>query len=201
MAGFSWPNSLRMRWACVLSAWPERSSGRLLVQRLAGPGHEGGGDAQGGAVGGLQQVGRAGHVPGGVAARLAGGADAAVGEAGGVGLALDQRLAGELGDGAALAVGREEAVVLLGAQPGQRVEDVRVVGGALATAPRPSSPRRPRRRRAGSRALPVSMVLLDRAEDLLGQLRLHGGEAEDVGAEQGRRGGLLVVEGRARSCL
>ena len=37
-SGFSWPNSFRMRWACVLSAWPERSSGVLLSS--ASPVHD-----------------------------------------------------------------------------------------------------------------------------------------------------------------
>ena len=38
MAGFSWPNSFRMRWAWVLSAWPERSSGVFLSS--ASPVHD-----------------------------------------------------------------------------------------------------------------------------------------------------------------
>ena len=42
-----------------------------------------------------------------------------------------ERLAGELGDRAALAVGRQEAVVLLGGRAGERMEDVRVVRRAL----------------------------------------------------------------------
>src|SRR5690606_6116480 len=48
-------------------------------------------------------------------------------EARGVRLALDQLLARELGDGAAVAVGRDEAVVLLGGDAGERLEPVRVV--------------------------------------------------------------------------
>ena len=108
---------------------------RLLVQRLAGPRDERRRDAERRAVGVFQDVGRAGDVPGRVAAGLEGGADAARGEARGVGLALDQFLAGELGDGVAVAVGGEEAVVLLGGQAGQRIEDVGVVGGPLLDRP------------------------------------------------------------------
>ena len=70
----------------------------LLVERLAGPGTERGGDAQRRAVGVVEDEGGAGRVPGGVAAGLEGGADAARGEARGVGLAADQLLAAELGD-------------------------------------------------------------------------------------------------------
>jgi|GEM_PF-6871026 len=107
----------------------------LLVQGLTGPGKEDGGDAQEGAVGVLQDVGRAGHVPGGVAAGLEGGAQAARGEARGVGLALDEHRAAELGYGAAAAVGHQEGVVLLGGQPGQGVEDVGEVGGSTLNGP------------------------------------------------------------------
>src|SRR5262249_44207958 len=97
---------------------------RLLVQGLAGPAEEGGRDDQGGAVGPFAQVGGAGGVPGRVAAGLEGGADAAGGEGGGVGLAADQLLAAEFGDGAAVGDGGDEAVVLLGGQPGHGLEDV-----------------------------------------------------------------------------
>ena len=103
----------------------------LVVQRLTGHRHEDGRDAQGVAVRVLQHVGRAGDVPAGVAAGLEGVAQAAAGEAGRVRLALDQGLAGELGERGAVAGRLEEAVVLLGGQAGQRVEDVRVVRRAL----------------------------------------------------------------------
>ena len=70
----------------------------LRVERLAGPGGEGGRDAEQDAVRVLEQEGGAGRVPGRVAAGLERGPDAAGRERGGVGLALDQLLAGEAGD-------------------------------------------------------------------------------------------------------
>jgi hypothetical protein len=88
-----------------------------------------------GAVGVLHDVGRRGRIPGGVAAGFEGGAEAAGGEAGGVGLTLDELLAGEFGDRAAVAVGGEEAVVLLGGDAGHGLEKVRVVGGAFLEGP------------------------------------------------------------------
>ena len=75
----------------------------LAVERLAGPGGEGGRDAEQRPVRVLEDEGGGGRVPGGVAARLEGGADAAGREGGGVGLALDQLLAGEAGQRRALA--------------------------------------------------------------------------------------------------
>src|SRR5262249_6584247 len=105
--------------------------GRLVVERLAGPRNERGRDTEGISVRVLVDVGRAGHVPGGVAARLEGRADAAGGEARGVRLALDQRVSGELCNRAAAAVRLEEAVVLLGGEARERVEDVGEMGGAL----------------------------------------------------------------------
>jgi hypothetical protein len=80
----------------------------LRVQRLAGPGGEGGGYAEQRAVGILEDERRAGWIPGGVAAGLEGGAHAAGRKRGRVGLALDQLLAREVGERAALAVGLEE---------------------------------------------------------------------------------------------
>ena len=107
----------------------------LLVERLAGPAQEGGGDDQGRAVGVLEDVGGAGRVPGGVAAGFEGGAEAAGGKAAGIGLALDQFLAAEFGQRAPMPSGREEAVVLLGGDAGHRLEQVGVVGGALLDRP------------------------------------------------------------------
>ena len=104
---------------------------RLVVERLAGHRDEDGRDAQRVAVGVLQHVRRAHHVPAGVAAGLEGVAQAAVREARRVRLALDQGLARERRERRAVADRVEEAVVLLGGQAGQRVEDVRVVGRAL----------------------------------------------------------------------
>ena len=103
----------------------------FLVKRLAGVAAERGGDAQHLVLD--ERV--AGGVPCRVAAGLEGCAQAAGREAGGVGLALDEFLAGEAHDGAAVAGGIEEAVVLLGGDAGKRLEPVRVVRGALLDGP------------------------------------------------------------------
>ena len=163
----------------------------LLVQGLARPGDEGGGDAQEGAVGVLQDVRRAGHVPGGVAAGFKRGAQAAGGEAGGVGLALDQELAAEFGDGAALAVGHEEGVVLLCGHAGERVEHVGEVGGALLDGPVLHG--------VGHHVGDGGVKLCAQFDGLgqglvhgLGQAFLHHLVAEDIGPED--VGGLGVME-------
>ena len=108
---------------------------RLLVEGLAGPRDEDGRDDEGRAVRGLADVGRAGRVPARVPAGLERGADAAGRERAGVRLALDQFLAAELGDRLARPGRLQEAVVLLGRRPGQRLEDVRVVGRAALDRP------------------------------------------------------------------
>ena len=117
-----------------------------------------------------------------------------------------ERLAGELGDRAALAVGREEAVVLLGGEAGERVEDVRVVRRALLD--------RPVLHRRGDDvgdARVERLGVLDRRhhrlEDRLRQPRLHHRLGEDVLAEDlagclrrreaGRRG-LVRLDGGDR---
>ena len=105
--------------------------GRLLVKRLAAVGAEGGGYIEHA----VADEGVAGGIPGGVAAGLKGGAQAAGGEAGGVGLAVDELLAGELHEHAAVAVGLDEAVVLLGGDARHGLEPVREVGGALLERP------------------------------------------------------------------
>ncbi len=104
---------------------------RLLVERLAGVGAEGRGDAQDLVL----DERRARGVPCGIAARLEGGAQAAVGEARRIRLALDERLAGELGDRRAVVVGLEEAVVLLARDARERLEPVRVVRGPVEQRP------------------------------------------------------------------
>ncbi len=155
---------------------------RLVVERLAGHRDEDGRDAERVAVGVLEHVRRAHHVPAGVATGLERVAQAAVREAGRVRLALDQGLAGERRERRTVADRVEEAVVLLGGEAGQRVEDVRVVGRALLQ--RPVLHRRgdgvgdQRVQRSG---------LLDGGEhglvDRLRQPLLHDAQAEDVGAE------------------
>ena len=155
----------------------------LGVQGLAGPAEEGGGDDQGGAVGVLDDVGGAGRVPGGVAAGLEGGAEAAAGEAAGVGLALDQLAAAELEQGRpAAAGGGQEAVVLLGRDAGQRLEDVGEVGRPVLHGPvlhgRGDGVADARVQRQ-----PLADRLLQRLEDGLGQAGLGDLLAEDVGPE------------------
>ena len=103
----------------------------LFVQRLAGVGAEGGGDAQNV----ILHKGVGGGVPGGVAAGLTGGAQAAGGEGGGVRLALDELLAGELHDGGAVRLGADKTVMLLAGDAGERLEPVGVMGGALLDGP------------------------------------------------------------------
>src|SRR6185436_17419984 len=99
------------------------------------PGKEGGGDNQGGPVRVLHDVGRGGGIPGGVSSGLEGGAQAAGREGRGIRLTLDEFLAGELGQGAAVAVGGDEAVVLLGGDAGHGLEQVGEVGGAFFDGP------------------------------------------------------------------
>ena len=125
------PNSFRIALGLLVERLHRTQQRRLLVERFAGPGDERRRNAERRAVGVFQDVGRAGDVPDRVAAGFERGADAAGREARAVGLALDQLLAGELGHRAAVAVGREEAVVLFGGEAGEREEDVGVVRRAL----------------------------------------------------------------------
>ena len=87
---------------------------RLLVERFAGPRDERRGNAKRRAVRVFENVGRAGDVPDRVTASFERGADAAGREARSVWLALNQLLAGEFGHRTAIAIGREEAIVLFG---------------------------------------------------------------------------------------
>ena len=103
----------------------------LLVQGLARVGAESRGDAQDIV---LNECGASG-IPSGVATGLEGGTQAAVGEAGSIGLALDEVLARKLGNGGAVVVGLEEAIVLLGSNARKRLEPVRVVRRALGDGP------------------------------------------------------------------
>ena len=164
----------------------------LVIERLTGPRRERRGNAEQGPVGVLEDERRAGRIPGGVAAGLERGADPSGGKARGVRLALDQLLAGEFGQRGSLAGGAVERVVLLGGHPGQRLEPVGVVGGAVLQ--RPLLHRQ--RDRVGGRGVerfPAGQRLLEAAEDVLGEpLALDRG-AEDVGAEH-----LVVLDGQIR---
>ena len=157
--------------------------GGLLVEGLAGPGTERGGDAQGRAVGVVEDERGAGRVPGGIAAGLEGGADAARGEARGVGLAANQLLAAELGDRRARLGRDQERVVLLGGQPGHRLEPVGEMGRAVFHGPLPHRGRDD----VGDRRIERS-TFLDRVPeglvDVLRQPRLHDFVGEDVDAEK-----------------
>ena len=101
--------------------------GSLVVEGVTEHRDEDRRDAERLAVRVVQDVGRAGRVPTGVAAGLERVPQPAAGEAGAVRLALCQGLPGELGQRQTAAGRLEEAVVLFGGQPGERVEDVRVV--------------------------------------------------------------------------
>ena len=170
---------------------------RLLVERLAGPAHERGRDDERDAVAVHEQPRRARRIPRGVAARLERGAHAARREARGVGLALDQFLAAELGDGRAVGVRREERVVLLGRDAGQRLEPVRVVRGAVLD--RPVLQRR--RHRVGRRQLERLAARDRRAQRAIRRLRqallLHlvveHEAAEDIGGFLGRGRGDAAI--------
>ncbi len=121
----------------------------LRVERLAGPGGERGRDAEQRPVRVLEDEGGAGRVPGGVAAGLEGGANAAGREGGGVGLALDQLLAGEAGQHPAFAGGLEEASRASPRSSRSAAGTCACSGSRRSPAPRPSSPRRPRRPGSG----------------------------------------------------
>ncbi len=162
----------------------------LVVERLARPRGERRRNAQQRAVGVLEDERGRGRVPGGVAARLERRADAAGGERGGVGLALDQLLAGEVGDRRAVVGGAVEGVVLLGGRPGQRLEPVRVVGGALLH--RPLLHRlRDRVGERGVERLAARQRLLQRLVHVLGQSPALDGRGEDVRGEH-----LVAGEGQ-----
>ena len=110
------PKSLRMRQGLPRERLHGAEERDLGVERLAGPGDEGGGDDQGDVPLDPHQEGGAGRVPRGVAAGLERRAQAAGREARGVGLALHQVAAREVVDHAALAVRRHQRVMLLGGE-------------------------------------------------------------------------------------
>ena len=161
----------------------------LVVQCLAGHRHEHRRDTQRVAVRVLQDVGRAGDVPTGVAAGLEGAAQSARREAGCVRFALNQRLTRELGQCLAVGDRFQEAVVLLGGQSRHRIEDVRIVRGALR--------QRPVLHRRGDRVGDGRVqlgALFDGGDDRfvhrLGQPQPHLGHGEHVRTED--RTGLLA---------
>ena len=145
---------------------------RLLVERLTGPAHERRRNHQRHRAAAVQEPRRAGRIPRRVAARLEGGAHAAGREARGVRLALDQFLAGKLHDCLAIAVRRQEGIVLLGGDAGQRLEPVGVVRGAVLDGP-----------------------VLHRLRDRVGNRRiqrLSKGDGSTQRAMHGRREALLL---------
>ena len=107
----------------------------LLIEGLAGPRDEGRWNAQGRSVRVLENIGRTRDVPNRIAPRLEGGTYAASREAGAIRLALNQLGTAEFGDRSTVPIGCEEAVVLFGGRPGQRVEDVRVVSRTFLDGP------------------------------------------------------------------
>ena len=109
----------------------------FLVQCVAMPAAEDGrNEEHAAALGVFTHKRGAGGVPGRVAAGLERGAQAARREAGGVRFALDQFLAGEGRHRAAFAVWREERLMLLGRDAGQRLEQVGEMRGAFFQRPR-----------------------------------------------------------------
>jgi len=169
----------------------------LVVKHFPGPGDERGRDAKRAAVRVFEDVSRAGHVPDGVTAGFEGRTDAAARKAGGVRFALDKRLAGELGDRAANAVGREEGVVLLGGEAGERVEDVRIVRRTFF-----DGPVFHRRRDDIGHGSVEFRSAFDRFEkafvDVLGQAVFHFRRAEHVGAVQISRKHIAEIRRRGR---
>lgn len=170
-----------------------------MVERFAGHRNEHGRDTQCVAVGVFENVGRARDIPAGVSASLECVAQPAVRETRSVGFTLDQGLAGELRQCTAVADRLEEAVVLLGRQPGQWIEDVGVVGCAFLQ--RPVLHRR--RDRIGDHGI-KRFALLDRRHhrlvDELGQSLLHDHLVEDVGTEH-LAGCLVGGETDHRRCV
>ncbi len=195
----SGPTVVKIRWLAVVAEQAQglqrgvaqrvhRAQQRdLVVQRLARPRHERRRDAQERPVRVRHDERRRGGVPCGVAAGLERDAQAAGGEGRRVGLALDQLLAGEVGDRRAVSHGLEEAVVLLGREVRQRLEPVRVVGGALR--------HRPLAHRLGDgvgeggvKRAAAAQGRLQGLERALGQTLALNCDGEDVVAEVRRSG-------------
>ena len=112
--------------------------------------------------------------------------DAAGRERGCVRLALDELLAGELGDRVAVAGRAVERVVLLGGGAGERLEPVRVVGGAALH--RPLAHRRGDGvGERGSSGWPLAIVASSCLNTRLWQPLALYGDGEDVLAIEDRR--------------
>ena len=162
---------------------------RLFVQRLTRPRDEGRGNTKRGSVGILEDVSRAGDVPSGISTRFECRPDTSVGEARSVRLALNEGFPGKFGECSSFTVWREEAVVFLGSEPGQRIKDVRVMSSALFDRPVLH------RRRDGVRDSWVQgRSRIDRSHqrlvDRLRQPRLHHRLAEDIRPEELASGDL-----------
>ena len=130
----------------------------------------------------LLQEGRASGIPGGVASGLEGGTQATGREAGGIRLALDQFFTRKFHQHLALGGGGDEGLVLFGGQAGQRLEPVRVMGGAFLDGPVLHG--------AGHHLghfqrqfLVAALNFQQLAEDVLGQAFAHDGVREAVDAE------------------
>ena len=151
----------------------------LLVERLARPGHEDAWDHEGRAVLRVHDVDRARRVPGRVTPRGGGHAKAAVWKRGAVRLAFDEKAAGELGDGVAVGVGHDEAIVLFRGDVRHRVEDVGEEFNPLRECPifHGRGDDIGRRRVEGR---PRLHRLLHRFEGVLRKSFLHGREIEDI---------------------
>ena len=169
----------------------------LGVERFAGPGDEGGRNAEGDVVVAPHEKGRAGGVPGGVAAGLEGCPQASGWKARGIRLTLHQLGAGEVEDHTAGPVGSRQRIVLLRGESGQRLEPVGVVRRPILDRPILHGGRHHVGHRGIERLAPIDGAE-QAAIDLLGKPLPHHGAGEDVAAEDAvdpLRRGLAAIEG------
>ncbi len=152
---------------------------RLFVQSLAGIAAERSGDAERFGVAVIVEERGAGDIPNRIAAGLKRGAYAAGGKGRGIRLAVNELLAAQLHDDAAVMLRADKGVVLLGGSAGQRLEPVRVMGGALFDCPRLHRGRR-RVRNAGVEFLAGRHAGLQALINGSGQTLAHLLLAEDV---------------------
>ena len=151
----------------------------LLVESLTGPRHEDARNHERRTVWGLHDVDRTRRVPGSVPARGRCHAQAAVRKRRTIGLTLDEKAPGKLGDGVAIRVGHDEAIVLLRCDVRHGVEDVREELHALAERPILHGSCDDVRRRRVERSTRMHR-LLHFLEGLLRKGVLHGCQIEDV---------------------